>query len=72
MVKESKKLKRKKESPKGKPPQKRITLSVELAAKQNHSEGRCWNGAGAHLKPKRTRQEDTVMGKLSRSQGITT
>ena len=62
MVEECTKLKTKKEPPEDKPPQKKITLSVELDAKQNHSEGRCWKGAGAHLAPKRTRQEDILIG----------
>ena len=31
--------------------------------KKNHPEERCWQGAGAHLKPKRTRPEDATDNK---------
>ena len=30
-----------------------------IYGKKNHSEQRCWLGAGAHLKPKRIRPEDS-------------
>ena len=61
MVKDCKKLKKKKEkeAQQGKPTQKKNYPKCSTCGKTNHPEERCWQGAGAHLKPKRTRPEDS-------------
>ena len=61
MVKDCKKLKKKKEkdAQQGKPTQKKTHPECGTCGKKNHPEERCWQGAGAHLKPKRTRSEDS-------------
>ena len=61
MVKDSKKLKKKREkdAQQGKSTQKKTYPECSTCGKKNHPEERCWQGAGAHLKPKRTRQEDS-------------
>ena len=58
MVKDCEKLKKKKEkdAQQGKTTQKK---TYPNCGKTNHPEERCWQGAGAHLKPKRTRPEDS-------------
>ena len=60
MVKDCEKLKNKKEkdAQQGKSTQKKTYLECGTCGKKNHPEERCWQGAGAHLKPKRTRPED--------------
>ena len=54
------KLKKKKESEdkNGKKPQRPTNPECPTCGKKNHPVERCWKGAGAHLRPKRTRPED--------------
>ena len=61
MVMDCEKLKMKKEKDvqQGKPTQKKTYPECGTCGKKNHPEERCWQGAGAHLKPKRTRPEDS-------------
>ena len=61
MVKDCEKLKNKKEkdAQQGKSAQKKIYPECGTCGKKNHPEERCWQGAGAHLKPKRNRSEDS-------------
>ena len=61
MVKDCEKLKKKKEkdAQQGKTTQKKTYPKCGTCGKTNHPEERCWQGAGAHLKPKRTRPEDS-------------
>ena len=61
MVKDCEKLKKKKEknAQQGKPTQKRVYPKCETCGKTNHPKERCWQGAGAHFKPKRTKPEDS-------------
>ena len=65
MVKDCKKLKKKKEKDalQGKSTQKKTYPECGTCGKKNHPEERCWQGAGAHLKPKRTRPEDATDNK---------
>ena len=65
MVKGCKKLKKKKEkdAQQGKSTQKKTYPECGTCGKKNHPEERCWQGAGAHLKPKRTRPEDSTDNK---------
>ena len=65
MVKDCKKLKKKKEkdAQQGKSTQKKTYPECGTCGKKNHPEERCWQGAGAHLKPKRTRPEDSTDNK---------
>ena len=60
MVKDCEKLKKKKEkgAQAGKSTQKKSSSECGTCGKKNHPEERCWQCAGAHLKPKRTRSED--------------
>ena len=60
MVKDCEKLKKKKEkdAQQGKQTQKKTYPECGTCGKKNHPEERCWQGAGAHLKPKRTRPDD--------------
>ena len=60
MVKDCGKLKKEKEkkAQQGKSTQKKVYPKCGTCGKTNHPEDRCWQGAGAHLKPKRTRPED--------------
>ena len=62
MIKEWEKLKKKKEkdAQQGKQTQKKTYPEFGTCGKKNHPEERCWQGAGAHLKPKRTRPEDST------------
>ena len=62
MVKDCGKLKKKKEkdAQQGKQTQKKTYPECGTCGKKNHPEERCWQGAGAHLKPKRTRPEDST------------
>ena len=62
MVKDCEKLKKKKEkdAQQGKSTQKKTYPECGTCGKKNHPEERCWQGAGAHLKPKRTRPEDST------------
>ena len=61
MVKDCEKLKKKKgkDAQQGKTTQKKTYPKCGTCGKTNHPEERCWQGAGAHLKPKRTRPEDS-------------
>ena len=61
MVKDCEKLKKKKEkdAQQGKSTQKKTYPECGTCGKKNHPEERCWQGAGAHLKFKRTRPEDS-------------
>ena len=54
------KLKKKKEleDKNGKKPQRPTYPECPTCKKTNHPAERCWKGAGAHLRPKRTRPED--------------
>ena len=65
MVKDCEKLKKKKEkdAQQGKSTQKKSYPECGTCGKKNHPEERCWQGAGAHLKPKRTRPEDSTENK---------
>ena len=65
MVKDCEKLKKKKEkdAQQGKSTQKKTYPECSTCGKKNHPEERCWQGAGAHLKPKRTRPEDSTDNK---------
>ena len=65
IVKECEKLKKKKEkdAQQGKQTQKKTYPECGTCGKKNHPEERCWQGAGAHLKPKRTRPDDANDGK---------
>ena len=61
MVKDCEKLKKKKEKDvqQGKQTQKKTYPERGTCDKKNHPEERCWQGAGAHLEPKRTMSEDS-------------
>ena len=62
MVKDCGKHKKKKEendAQRGKLTQKKAYPECETSGKKNRPEERCWQGAGAHLKPKRNRPEDS-------------
>ena len=65
MVKDCEKLKKKKEkdAQQGKQTQRKTYPECGTCGKKNHPEERCWKGAGAHLKPKRTRPDDANDGK---------
>ena len=65
MVKDCEKLKKKneKDAQQGKSTQKKTYPECGTCGKKNHPEERCWQGAGAHLKPKRTRPEDSTENK---------
>ena len=57
------KLKKKKEleDKNGKKPQRPTYPECPTCKKTNHPAERCWKGAGAHLRPKRTRPEDKAV-----------
>ena len=60
MVKDCEKLKKKeKDAQQGKTTQKKTYPKCGTCGKTNHPEERCWQGAGAHLKPKPTKPEDS-------------
>ena len=61
MVKDCEKLKKKKErdAQKGKTEPKKTYPKCPTCGKTNHPEERCWKGAGAHLRPKRNKTDDT-------------
>ena len=65
MVKDCEKLKKKKEkdAQQGKSTQKKTYPECGTCGKKNHPEERCWQGAGAHLKPKRNRPDDSTENK---------
>ena len=65
MVKDCEKLKKKKEkdAQQGKSTQKKTYPECGTCGKKNHPEERCWQGAGAHLKHKRTRPDDSTENK---------
>ena len=42
----------------GKKPQRQTYPPCETCGKKNHPPERCWQGAGAHLRPKRTRHDE--------------
>ena len=67
MVKDCEKLKKKKEedAQQGKSTQKKTYPECSTCGKKNHPDERCWQGASAHLKPKRTRPEDSTDNKLN-------
>ena len=46
------------EEKRGKKPQRQTYPPCETCEKKNHPAERCWQGAGAHLYPKRTRLDD--------------
>ena len=56
------KLKKKKEMEEkdGKKPQRPTYPQSDTCGKKNHSTERCWQGAGAHLRPKRLQTEQKV------------
>ena len=55
--------KKEKDAQQGKSTQKKTYPECGTCGKKNHPEERCWQGAGAHLKPKRTRPEDSTDNK---------
>ena len=57
-LRETKKEKRK-DAQQGKQTQKKTYPECGICGKKNPPEERCWQGAGAHLKPKRTRSEES-------------
>ena len=61
MVKDCEKLKKKKgkDAQQGQSTEKKTYPKCGTCGKINHLEERCWQGEGAHLKPKRTRPEDS-------------
>ena len=61
MVKDCEKPKTKKEkdAQKSKLTQKKVYPECGTCGKKNHPDERCWQGAGAHLKPVRNRPEDS-------------
>ena len=65
MIKDCEKLKEKKEkdAQQGKSTQKKTYPECGTCGNKNHPEERWWQGAGAHLKPKRTRPEDSTDNK---------
>ena len=65
MVKDCETLKKKKEkdAQQGKSTQAKTCPECGTCGKKNHPEERCWQGVGAHLKPKRTRSEDSCDNK---------
>ena len=65
MVKDCEMLKTKKEkdAQQGKSTQKKTYPECGACGKKNHQNERCWQGAGAHLKPKRTTPEDSTDNK---------
>ena len=52
-----------KDAQQGKSTQKKTYPECGTCGKKNHPEERCWQVAGAHLKPKRTRPEDSTENK---------
>ena len=67
MFKDCEKLKKEKEkiAQRGKSTQKKVYRKCGTCGKTNYPEERCWQGAGAHLKPKRTRPEEGPVGQRS-------
>ena len=65
MVKDCEKLKKKKEkdAQQGKQTQKKTYPECGTCGKKNHPEESCWQCAGAHLKPKGTRSQDSTDNK---------
>ena len=60
LVKYNEKLrKKKKDAQEGKSTQKKIYSACGTCGKKNRPEEKCWQGAGAHVKPKSTRSEDS-------------
>ena len=51
---------RKKDAQQGKPTQKKVYPECRTCGKENYPEERCLQGAGAHLKPKPIRPEDSI------------
>ena len=58
MVKDCEK-KKEKDAQQGKETQEKIYPECGTCGKKNHPEESCWQGAGAHLKPKCTRSDDS-------------
>ena len=52
----------------GKKPQRPTYPPFDTCGKKNHSTERCWQGAGAHLRPERpqTEQKDTQVPQIPR------
>ena len=61
MVKDCEKLRKKNKegAQQGNQTQKKTYPECGTCGKKNHPEERCWQGASAHLKPKRTKPEDS-------------
>ena len=59
MVKECEKLKKKTEKDARQTDLPNVYPECGTSGRKNHPEERCWQGAGAHLKPKRIRPEDS-------------
>ena len=53
-------FKTKKDAQKGKSTQKKVYSEFGPCGKKIHPEERCWQGAGAYLKAKRNRPEDSA------------
>ena len=68
------KLKKKKESEAkdGKRPQRQTYPEWPTCSKTNHPAEKCWRGAGAHLRPKRNRQESSKDTEPSEDEGTRT
>ena len=68
------KLKKKKESEakNGKKPQRQTYPECPTCSKTNHPAEKCWRGAGAHLRPKRNRQDSSKDTEPSEDEGIRT
>ena len=66
MVNDCEKLKKKKEkdAQHGKSTQKKTYPECGTCGKKNHPKERCWQGAGAHLKPKRTQMTISLIQRL--------
>ena len=65
------KLKKKKESEakNGKKPQRQTYPECPTCSKTNHPAEKCWRGAGAHLRPKRNRQDSSKDTEPSEDEG---
>ena len=68
------KLKKKKESEAkdGKKPQRQTYPECPTCSKTNHPAEKCWRGAGAHLRPKRNRQDSSKDTEPSEDEGTRT
>ena len=68
------KLKKKKESEAkdGKKPQRQTYPECPTCSKTNHPAEKCWRGPGAHLRPKRNRQDSSKDTEPSEDEGTRT